>query len=373
VFLNGKPQPQPTHGGQLRIPNLELKDYVVKVSKSGYQDLPEQKIRIRKGEQAKVIFNLQPLPIASSLTIQGAMPGATVLIDQTPVGTVRSDGTLTVATVNAGDHTVELRKDKFKPRQIKKHFTVGTAVSLVAADVGLEAAPGELKITFTPADAQVTLNKAGETPAKVSSGAALSLPAGSYTLTAKTADNFTRSSTVEVTAGQSRNLDLSLSPDGMSKWEDQAGWKQEKGSFVRKGGDYVMYGISPTTGTFVFSAMLTKGHRLQWMLNLTDANNSVLFQMDDNNFHRTVVKNGQKGDETKIPHKGDKKSFRTLQIRVGPNEIFHQIRQGDSWVVLDRWTQHGSNLALGRFGFYIPGSDQVALSSFGHYVDLNLR
>jgi serine/threonine-protein kinase len=373
VFLNGKLQQQPTHGGQLRIPNLELKDYVVRVSKAGFQDLPEQKIRIRKGEQAKVIFNLQPLPISSSLTIQGGVPGATVLIDQTPVGTVRSDGTLTVATVNPGDHTVELRKERFKPRQIKKHFVVGTAVSLVAADAALEAAPGELKITFTPADAQVTLNKAGETPTKVSSGGALGLPAGSYTLTAKTADNFTRSSSVEVIAGQSRSLDLSLSPDGMSKWEDSAGWKQEKGSFVRKGGDYVMYSISPTTGTFVFSAMLNKGHRLQWMLNCTDANNYVLFQMDDNNFYRTVVKNGQKGDETKIPHKGDKKSFRTLQIRVGANEIVHQIRQGDNWVVLDRWTQPGNNLSLGRFGFYIPGNDQIALASFGHYVELNIR
>ncbi len=373
VFLNGKLQPQPTEGGQLRIPNLELKDYVVRVSKSGFQDLPEQKIRIRKGEQAKVIFNLQPVPHLASLTIQGGVPGATVLIDQTPVGTVQPDGTLTVATVNPGDHTVELRKDRFKARQIKKHFVVGQAVSLGAGDAALEAAPGELKITFTPADAQVTVNKTGETPTKVNSGGTLSVAAGTYTVTAKTADNLTRSSTVEVTAGQSRTLDLSLSPSGMSKWDDPAGWKQEKGPFVHKGGDFVMYGISPTTGTFVFSAMLTKGHRLQWVLNCIDVNNYVLFQMDDNNFYRTVVRNGQKGDETKIPHKNDKKSFRTLQIRVGANEIVHQIRQGDSWVVLDRWTQPGGNLSLGKFGFYIPGSDQVALSSFGHYVDLNIR
>jgi serine/threonine protein kinase len=373
VFLNGKLQGQPTEGGQLRIPNLELKEYVVRVSKSGFQDLPEQKIRIHKGGQTKVIFNLQPMLVSSSLTIQGGVPGATVLVDQSPVGTVRSDGTLTVASVNPGDHTIEFRKDRFKPRQIKKHFVVGQAVSLAAADTALEASPGELRITFTPADAQVTLNKAGEAPTKVTSGGALSLPAGSYTLTAKTADNFTRLSTVEVTAGQSRNLDLSLSPSGMPKWDDPAGWKQEKGSFTHKGGDFVMYGVSPTTGTFVFSAMLTKGHRMQWMLNCTDANNYILFQMDDNNFYRTVVKNGQKGDETKISHKMDKKSFHTLQIRVGPNEILHQIRQGDNWVVLDRWTQPGSNLSLGKFGFYIPGNDQVALSNFGHYVDLNIR
>jgi serine/threonine-protein kinase len=372
VFLNGKLQPQLTHGGKLRIPNLELKDYEVRVSESGFQDLPEQKIRLRKG-QGKLIFNLQPAPHLASLTIQGGVPGTAVLIDQSQVGTVQADGTLSVTTINPGDHVVELRKDRFKPRQIKKRFAVGTAVSLTAADVALDAAPGELRITFTPADAQVTLAKAGEAPAKVSSGGTLSLSAGSYTLAAKTADNFTRSSTVEITAGQSKSLDLSLAPTGMTQWDDPAGWKQEKGSFVRKGGDFVTYGVSPTSGTFVFSAMLTKGHRLQWVLNYTDANNYVLFQMDENYFYRTAVRNGQKGDETRIPHKGEKKSFRTLQIRVGPNEIVHQIRQGDGWVALDRWSPSGGNLTLGKFGFYIPGNDQVALSSFGHYLDISTR
>jgi serine/threonine protein kinase len=373
VFLNGSPQPRLTQNGQLRIPNLELKDYVVRVSKNGFQEVPDQRIRIRKGEQGKLTFNLQPVLHFASLTIQGGVPGSTVLVDQSAVGTVQPDGTFTATTVNPGDHIVELRKDRFKPRQIKKSFVVGSTVSLGPAEVALEVAPAELKITFTPADAQVTLAKAGETPAKVSSGSALSLSAGSYTLTVKTADNFTRSSTVEVAAGQSRSLDLSLGPSGMSKWEDPTSWKPENGAFVHKGGDFVMYNLTPTSGTFVFSAMLSKGRRLQWMLNCVDANNYVLFQMDENNFYRTVVRNGEKGDEIKVPNKGDKKSFRTLQIRVGPNEITHQIRQGENWVFLDRWTQPGGNLSLGRFGFYIPGNDQVALSSFGHYVDLNTR
>ena len=374
VFLNSALQPRLTQsGGQLRIPNLELKEYVVRVSKSGFQEVPDQRIRIRKGEQGKLTFNLQPIQRFASLTIQGGVPGTSVLIDQSAVGTVQPDGTLTVATVNPGDHIVELRKDRFKPRQIKKSFVVGTAVSLVAADVALEVAPAELKITFTPVDAQVTMGKAGETPAKVSSGSTMSLAAGSYTLSVKTVDNITRSSTVEVAAGQSRSLDLSLAPIGMSKWDDPESWKPENGAFVHKGGDFVMYNLSPTSGTFVFSAMLAKGRRLQWMLNCVDANNYVLFQMDENNFYRTVIRNGEKGEEIKVPHKGDKKSFRTLQIRVGPNEITHLIRQGENWVVLERWAQPGSNLSLGRFGFYIPGNDQVVLSSFGHYVDLNTR
>src|SRR5208283_2038458 len=210
VFLNGKLQSQTNQSGELRIPNLALKDYVVRVSKNGFQDPPEQKIRIRKDDRAKLTFELQPIPHLASLMIQGGAPGTSVLIDQTPVGTIQPDGTLNLATINPGDHVIELRKARSTPKQIKKHFVAGATISLTTAEVTLEAAPAELKINFTPADAQVTLARAGEATTKVSSGGTLNLTAGVYTLTAKTSDNFTRSSTVEVTAGQLRTLDLYL-------------------------------------------------------------------------------------------------------------------------------------------------------------------
>ncbi len=374
VFLNGKLQRQLTQAGQLRLPNLELKDYVVQVSKSGFQDPPQQKIRIRKGEQARLTFNLQPQPRLASLTIQGGVPGTAVLVDQTPVGTIQPDGTLSVSNVNPGDHTVELRNDnaRFKPRQFKKHFDAGATMSLAAADAALEAAPGELKITFAPADAKVAIAK-GELVKIVSSGVPLNLAPGTYTLTARTAERFTRSSTLEVIAGQSKTLDLSLAPSGMSKWDDPGAWKQEGDSFIRKGGDFVLYGAVPASGTFIFSAMPAKGRLLQWVVNYSDPKNYVLLQMDDNNFYRTVIRNGEKRDEIIVPDKSDKKSFRTLGIRVSPTELVHQIKHGDSWTVLDRWTQPGVNLSQGKFGFYIPGNDQVALSSFAHYLDLNTR
>jgi tetratricopeptide (TPR) repeat protein len=330
---------------------------------------------IRKNE-AKLISNLQPQsqpqPRPASLTIQGGAPGTTVFVDQTSVGIVQPDGTLSVSTVNPGDHTLELRKERFKPRQFKEHFVAGGAISLTAADAALEASPGELKISFSPADANVAIVK-GEHLTMVKSGVPLNLVAGTYTLTTRTADGFRSSSTLEVTSGQSQTLDLSLAPNGMSKWDDPGAWKQEKDSFLRKGGDFVLYGVVPASGTFVFSAMPARSHLLQWVLNYTDSKNYVLFQLDDNYFYRTVIRNGQKTDEIKVPDKGDKKTFRTLHIRVSPTELVHEIRNGDSWTVVDRWTQPGANLGKGKFGFYIPGGDQVALSGFAHYPDLNLR
>jgi len=397
VFLNGKLQPQLTQSGQLRLPNLELKDYVVQVSKNGFQDPPQQRIRLRQGEQTRLVFHLEPQhvqpqgiqsqsrqsqnqqpaklqaqPRLASLTIQGGAPGTAVFVDQTQVGAIQGDGTLSVSTVNPGDHTVELRKDRFKPRQFKKHFVVGGTIALAAADAALETVPGELKITFTPANANVAIVK-GDLLKIVSSGVPLTLPPGTYTLTARTAERLTRSSTLEVVAGQSKALDLSLAPNGMSKWDDPAAWKHEGDSFIRKGGEFVTYGVAPASGTFVFSGMLVKGHVLQWVVNYTDPKNYVLFQMDDNNFYRAVIRNGTKTDVITVPDKSDKKSLRTLQIRVSPTEIVHQIKHGERWTVLDRWTQPGANLSQGKFGFYIPGNDQVALSSFAHYVDLNIR
>lgn len=372
VSLNGKLLPQVTRGGQLRLPNLVPQDYVVQVTKSGFQALPGQEVRIRKGEEAKLVFNLQPLPRLASLTIQGGTPGAAVLVDQTAVGTIQPDGTFTIPTVNPGDHVVELRKERFTTRQFRKRFVAGGAVTLVSADAALEAAPGELKIIFTPADANVAIAK-GNFLKIVNSGVPLNLAPGSYTLTARTAERFTRASTVEVSAGELKVLNLSLAPSGMSKWEDAGAWKPEGDSFVRKGGDFVLYGVVPTSGTFVFSAMLIKGHLLQWVLNYTDHENYLLFQMDDNNFYRSVIRNGQKTDEIIVPHRGEKKSIRTFQIRVGPTEIVHQIKRGDSWTVLDRLTQPGVNFSAGKFGFCIPGNDQLSLSNFAHYGDLDIH
>ncbi len=378
VFLDGRLQSPLTQAGQLRLPNLEPRDYSVQVSKSGFQDPPEQKIRIHKGEQARLIFNLQPQaspqpkPLLASLTIQGGSPGTTVFVDQSNAGAIQPDGTFSIATIHPGDHTVELRKERFKLRRFNEHFVAGGGISLGAADVALEAIPAELRINFTPADAKVAMLK-GDLLTMVNSGVPLNLVPGTYTLTARTADMFTRLSTLDVIAGESRTLDLSLAPSGMSNWDDPGAWKHEKEAFIRKGGDFVLYGVAPVSGTFVFSVMVAKGHLLQWVLNYTDPKNYVLCQMDDNTFYRAVIRNGEKTNEIKISDKSDGRTSRMFHVRVSPTELVNQIRHGDSWTVLDRWTQSGANLSLGKFGFYIPRDEQLAVSGFAYYGDMNLR
>ena len=58
---------------------------------------------------------------------------------------------------------------------------------------------------------------------------------------------------------------------------------------------------------------------------------------------------------------------------MAPNEIVSQIKEGGNWLVLDRFSAPGTNFTLGKFGFYLPGKDQVAIMNFNHYAELDTR
>jgi len=104
-------------------------------------------------------------------------------------------------TVNPGDHAIELRRIASTRKILHKRFAAGSAVSLNAADVAMEAAMGQLKILFSPADAVVTLVKDGESSISVSNGTPVVVAPGSYLLTARVG-NFPRSALLEVVAGE---------------------------------------------------------------------------------------------------------------------------------------------------------------------------
>jgi hypothetical protein len=371
VYLNNQLQKRTTQGGQLRIPNLAPKDYVVRVAKNGFQNVPEQQVAVRKGDVSRLNFALPAIPHLATLTIEGGAAGAAVFLSGEQIGTIQPDGKFQLATVNPGDHVIELRKPGLTSKILRKHFVAGSIVSLSGAEAAMEVATAQVKITFTPGDAVVTVAKDGQAPIKITSGTPAVLAPGTYDLKASVG-NFTRSVPLEVAAGESRTIGpLSLSPGGIQDFDDPSGWKPNQSWFVHRGGGFVLYKTSPTSGTFVFSAMLDKGHRLQWVFNYTDDNNYALFQMDENYFYRSEVRGGKTTEEAKIPFKTDKKKSRTFQIVVTPNRIVHQIQQGNAWTLLDSWT--GASLNSGKFGFYLPGNDEVELSNFTHYSELKLR
>ena len=374
VYLNNQLQKRTTNkDGQLRIPNLAPKNYTVRVAKNGFQNPPEQQVAIRKGDLAKLNFALAPVQHAASLAIDGVAAGTSVLLDGVVVGTQQADGKFRFPSVSPGDHVIELRRDRFNPKILHKRFLASSMVAVSASEAAMDSATGQLKVTFSPADAVVTLVKNGATPINIVSGTLVAVAPGTYELTARVG-NFPRSVPLEVVAGESRTVGpLSLAPSGIQDFADPAGWKSDQGWSVRRGGGFVLNNSSSTAGTFQFSAILDKGKLLQWVFNYTDDRNYELFQMDDNFFYRSQMRDGKKTEEAKIPFKTDKKKSRTFQIVVTSNQIVHQIQQGNGWASLDSWILPGGNLSSGKFGFYLPNNDEVRVSNFSHYSELKLR
>jgi len=140
VLLNGKKYPRTTKHGQLVIANLVPKRYTVAVVKDGFQTAPQQEVDIQKGQVEKLVFALQPAPTVASLVIAGATPLAEVLLDGKSLGTIQQDGSFSAANVQPGPHTIQLKKDTFKPKELQKQFVAGGSVHLAANEVALESA-----------------------------------------------------------------------------------------------------------------------------------------------------------------------------------------------------------------------------------------
>jgi len=367
VSLNGRRYHRKTQRGQLRIPNLEVKSYLVQVFKDGYQSVPQQTAQVRKGEETKVEFKLVPMPTVASMVIQGGPPGAEVFLDGSPIGTVQGDGTFSASRLAPGEHTVELRKEQLRPRRITRRFGAGEVVQFTSSEVAMETAIGTLRLNVIPAAAQVTLSRAGEARPRPVREATLNLMEGSYTLTAQAPGYAPRSVTVQVTGGETKTVDLELSRQeelAMMQWEEPQEWNRDGEWFVRKGGNFVLFKPTPAAGRFVFTAMLRKGRRLQWVINQSDERNYILFQMDRKHFYRSEVRNGELTPQLKVAHGVEKKGYYTVQVVVTPTSILHELYDGTKWIPLDAWREAGRDFTNGKFGFYIPGNDEVALTNF---------
>ncbi len=374
VFLNGREQRRTTTRGQLRIPNLPVREYAVRVAKEGFEEAPEQRVAIRKGEESKIEFRLRPLPRAAALVIQGGPAGAQVLLDGQSVGVVQDDGSFHHSGIGEGEHQIEIRRERFAPRVIRRHFAAGQTVQLSGAEVALQPLTGRLQVALSPRDAQLLIGRPGEAPKPLAATTA-ELPEGAYVLIARAPDHAESSQTVQILAGQTRVVKIELAPlkaasrpapppaSGIALLG--AGWVEEAGWFFRRGGNFVLAQIPKLDGRIVFTAMLRKGRRLRWVLNYSDERNYDLFELDGRSLYHTVVRNGRRNERPRVAHDLGEWRYCSVQVEVRPSAIVHRVRKGEEWITLSQVAgEPGRDFTEGAFGFYIPGDDQVGLSYF---------
>jgi hypothetical protein len=151
----------------------------------------------------------------------------------------------------------------------------------------------------------------------------------------------------------------------MEGWEQPGHWTQQGSWQAQRGGNHVLFASTPTNGVFTFTAAILRGGRLQWFINFRDSRNHVLMQVDQDDYWRYIIADGRRRELFKTKHGVDKKQgYWTISMEVIANTLTHKIYKDGGWSVMDTWTVNDADFTAGKFGFYIPGNDQVGLSHF---------
>ena len=382
VFLNNKEYGRKTQHGQVRIPAIG--PVSVRVAKDGFEAVAAQATEVKKGSEVRLEFKMQALPQVAMLQIRGATPGAEVLLDDKSIGTVGDDGGLTSSGVKPGDHTIDLRRDRFMPRHLERTFRAGQTIALTGGDVVLAAATGTVKLARTPAESTVVYHRADEQQAHELKENQLDLPPGTYLFTARAAGFTDRTERVQVNAGETYPVELALTKvvavvapvvvapkvSGMADFEDAGAWSMQNGLWTHKGAGFIPFRLTPN-GTFTFTVQLLhggnlfRGGRIRWAVQYVDAKNYDLFELDKKYLWSKVIIAGKTFEREKHEHGlSDKEKSYSIQVEATPEHLVHRLKQGDSWMALDTWAEPGRDFTRGKFGFLVQGSDEIGLSDF---------
>ncbi|MBV8810542.1 MAG: hypothetical protein JO033_17875 [Acidobacteriaceae bacterium] len=311
VSINGKTYRRVTAQGQLRIP-LKVGEYTVTAHKYGFVDPPPQTVEVKKAEEIPLQFSLEPIPQVAELQIRGAIPATQVVIDNQLAALVGADGSATVPNITAGGHTVELKHDQAVPKKLDRTFQAGSTVVLTGDDVQLEriASNQNAAPTTPPTEAEPAQ------PAPVD----------------------------EVQPASSER--------------------------VQKGGGFVPYHTTRMPGTYSFQAQghiggFLKHSKLQWYVAYEDSGNYVLFTLDGKHAIVRRIQDGKSTEVSRIPFSAGSSEWVQVDMVVKPDSVSTHIKSADGmWNNLGTVDSFGRDFTKGKVGFYVPGSDEIAVSNF---------
>jgi len=372
VYINGEKYKRKTTHGRLLI-YLAPKHYTVRLQKEGFAPV-EQAVELKNGEESTADFKL--LPAKATLSVHHAPPGSDVMVDGNRLGKTGPDGSFTAPNLDPGKHSISIRHDDFKALTSDELLAAGKTLDLEAA---LEALAGTLNIEVAPAGiaAKLRVRREGESQDREVTGTSVSLPEGSYLITASAPRYQEASTSVRVTARRAVSASLTLKliegqagaaggqggTFNLTDWQKAPGWTLEGGVLVHRGGDFVLTPMDLSQGRMQFSLLSLKGKRLEWVVGYRDSKNYYLFQVDDKNFIRSEVANGKRTELAKVPHASDRKKYIGISIAISPKGITTSFAHDQQWQVIDNW-ESTEALARGKFGFNVPGKDEIALGDF---------
>jgi hypothetical protein len=308
VYIDDVLYRRKTDRGQVRIP-LKVGDYTIRVHKTGFIDPPPKSVTVKKAEETSVDFRLDPVPQIATLSVKGALQGTMIYVDKDLAAVIGADGNANISNVKPGDHTIELRREQALPKKFQRSFRTGDIVLLSGPDVTLDKA--------------ITENKPPP-PANPSPDTA-------------SAQNYAM---------------------------------EMEGSQVRKGGGFVAYHVPKVAGHYNFAAQghiggFLKHSKLQWYAGYQDSSNYILFTVDGK--HATIheIRDGKSIEVARMPFNAESNEWVQVDLAVRPDSIGAHLKTTDGgWSDLGSVSSPGRDFTQDKVGFYIPGSDEIAVSNF---------
>ncbi len=106
--------------------------------------------------------------------------------------------------------------------------------------------------------------------------------------------------------------------------------------------------------------------KIRWFLDYTDSKNYALFELDKKNFTVKEIREGRSLDRGKRTQPGGDLRSVEIQVEVAGDRVTNRMKVGQQWMTLDSWTMPGHDFTDGKFGFFVPGSDEIGITNF-HY------
>jgi serine/threonine-protein kinase len=357
-------KPSPLRQGKT-LRGLPPGPHVIYLMREGFEPV-NQTVEVKKGELLPFrVPEWKAVVRSAYLAMEGATPGAQVLVDGVSLGSVADDGSFKPTEVAPGSHRITLGKPDFESKQLEKRFEVGKTIFISGLD-GQLIQLGSLEFRVDPVDATITYKRAEEAQAHAAENRRpVSVRAGSYVVTATANGYHQNQETVPVEAGRPNVITWNLlaveeikappppaSPPPSSPFQDPATWTSDGIWRIHKSTDIGW--MRRTEGVFQIEfprqggiPVRRKIKNIEWVLDQRSSRDRIEYSFDFGSLERKASIGG-KVEKTKVSVSGKSGDSYSLQIEIGPEQILIRDAQGKE---LDRYQRPNRNQPVGRFGF----------------------
>jgi serine/threonine-protein kinase len=310
----------------------------------------------------------------TTLTLQQLPPGTQVLLDGTPLGAAAADGSFVSTQVPVGRRTIDLTNPDYEPVRLTRTFAATAPVTITGAELGLKRMAMSIEV-LADADTTLRLSQGGTVVQQATGPTTLTLADGTYEVRAEGPSGIPLTRNLSVAPGGARVLDLRGVPSGLERFP-AGSWTLRDSWNTRKGGGYVLYNRAPPQYSATFTArrnrgrLFGSGQRLRWVVAYQDERNHVRLELDDDRFYRVEITNGQE-KVTQIKHGIANAEQVHLSVQVAGGRLVHQysLPGKPGWQTIETWTR--PTPLDGRFGFYLPGDEEIQLTNFAFSPSAN--